>query len=256
VDDLLNLAENMASSSGANEALLDVLGLRFDQYPRSKTVRDRGGQPVDMPQAPFRYLESHDHSQLITFFGTDGDPLDPLGDQTRYYKVQPYAIALYTTRDVPMLWEGQEIAQNYTLPPGGNARIHFRRDLQWENFYETWGHALVRVCRRAGTLRAQVPALSSQESFYHNQESSPGDGILVYRRGSSSDAHVAVVALNFSDTDRVVQVPFPAPGSYREMLDDDVRSLTSAHYEVSIGSAGQHVPVNVPANYGLVFVRQ
>jgi 1,4-alpha-glucan branching enzyme len=253
VDDLLNLAEQMASSGQTNEALVDVLGVRFDPYPTSKTVQDRGGHAVDLPQAVFRYLESHDHSQLITFFGTDGDPLDPLGDQSRFYKVQPYAIAMYTSRGVPMLWEGLEIVQNYTLPPGGNARIHFRRDLQLENFYEAWGHALIRVCRQGGTLRAQYASLRSAESYYYNLQSNPADGILLYRRGSVSDLHVAVVALNFSDTSQMVQVPFPTAGTYREMMDDDVRT---GHFDVLIGARNQQIPVTIPANYGFILVRQ
>jgi 1,4-alpha-glucan branching enzyme len=253
VDDLLNLAEHMASSGQTNEALVDVLGVRFDPYPVSKMVQDHNGQPVDLPQSVFRYLESHDHSQLITFFGTDGDPLAPLGDQSRFYKVQPYVIALYTSRGVPMLWEGLEIVQNYTLPPGGNARIHFRRDLQWENFYEAWGHALIRVCRNAGTLRTQFGSLRSGESFYYHLESNPSTGILMYRRGAASDPHAAIVALNFSDNSQMAQVPFPTAGTYREMIDDDVRP---AHFDLAVSAANQTAAVTIPSNYGFVFVRQ
>ena len=106
----------------------------FSGYPLTKTVVDDKGNPVDMPVAPFQYLESHDHSQLIVFTGTDsGDPLSS-GNRNNFYRLQPFAIALYTAQGIPMLWEGQEFADDYPLPPGGDARIGLRRDMHWEYF--------------------------------------------------------------------------------------------------------------------------
>jgi hypothetical protein len=32
-----------------------------------------------------------------------------------------------------MLWEGEEIADDYNLPSGGDARIHFDRNTHWES---------------------------------------------------------------------------------------------------------------------------
>jgi hypothetical protein len=48
-----------------------------------------------MPVAPFQYLNSHDHSHLICFAATTGDGPIPSGDRTRFYQLQPFAIALY-----------------------------------------------------------------------------------------------------------------------------------------------------------------
>ncbi|MEH1787518.1 MAG: hypothetical protein V7L23_18575 [Nostoc sp.] len=45
----------------------------------------------------------------------------PFGDKSKYYKLQPFAIALYTCQGIPMLWQGQEFAENYFLP--NNARF-------------------------------------------------------------------------------------------------------------------------------------
>ena len=56
-----------------------------------------------------------------------------------------------------------------------------------------------------------------------------------------------MVFLNFSDGVRSIEVPFPKPGTYREMIDDGARS---APYEISIASANQMVRVDVPSNYG------
>ena len=40
----------------------------------------------------------------------------PRGRPQPFYKLQPHAIALYTLQGIPMLWQGQEFADNYTLP--------------------------------------------------------------------------------------------------------------------------------------------
>ncbi len=121
-------------------------------YPDSKTVHDIANNPVEMPVAPFQYLESHDHSQLICFVGElPGDV--PFGDRSKSYKLQPFAIALYTCQGTPMLWQGQEFADNYDLPGQGNGRICFRRDVNWEYYYDDFGVPLVRLYRNLGTLR-------------------------------------------------------------------------------------------------------
>jgi 1,4-alpha-glucan branching enzyme len=36
--------------------------------------------------------------------------------------MQPYAIALYTAKGVQMLWQGQEFAENWTMPDGTDPR--------------------------------------------------------------------------------------------------------------------------------------
>src|SRR5438105_6325179 len=46
-----------------------------------KTVNNAAGAPVDMPVAPFQYLESHDHSQLFVFAGTQGDGFFPRSEE-------------------------------------------------------------------------------------------------------------------------------------------------------------------------------
>ena len=58
-----------------------------------------------------------------------------------------------------MLWQGQEIADNYNLPDNGEARVHLRRDMHWEYFYDLDGQPLIRVYRRLGQLRKSSRAL-------------------------------------------------------------------------------------------------
>ncbi len=99
------------------------------------------------------------------------------------YKTQPYVIALYTCKGIPMLWHGQEFAENWSVPSGGLGRVLFSRLLHWEYFYDAQGKALIRLYRTMGTLRARYRALSGRGFFcYYNDPFHQREGIIAYRR--------------------------------------------------------------------------
>ena len=250
-DGLLNKAENMATFKYVDDDFAHLLDTRFIGYPERKTVHDIANQPIDMPVTPLQYLESHDHSQLITFFSPQ-QPNIPFADRGTWYKLQPFAIALYTCQGIPMLWQGQEFAESYILPSEGSARINFRRDIHWEYFYDDFGNPLVRLYRILGTLRHSYPALRSHESFYYNEQSRTHDGIVAYSRQSAAARQFAIVFLNFSDQPQSISVPFPEPGTYREMIDNDVRT---APFDITVSNANQYINVDVPSNYGYIFIK-
>jgi maltooligosyltrehalose trehalohydrolase len=243
-DNLLAKVEAMAGMGFVDDGFAHLLDVNFSGYPATKTVQDGNGNPVDMPVAPFQYLESHDHSQLIAFVA--GQPDAPMADRSRWYKLQPYAIALYTCQGIPMLWEGQEFADSYSLPNSGDARIHFRRNTHWEYFYDDQGGPLVRLYRILGSLRHAHPALRSRDSFYDNVNSRPSDGVIVYRRHSAPDNELALVFVNFSDQARTVSVPFPQPGVYQELIDGGP--------SITVTQPNQFVTVTVPSNYGRIYL--
>jgi 1,4-alpha-glucan branching enzyme len=211
-----------------------------------------------MPVAPFQYLESHDHSQLICFTDPSYDAGDPIpeGDRSQWFKLQPHAIALYTLQGIPMLWQGQEFADNYSLPNTGLARIHLERTTHWEYFYDSFGQPLISLYRRLGPLRRSTGALRGRDSFYYNQQSLQGNQVLIYSRhaaATTTDAESwALVTLNFGPSDSAVQAPFPVAGTWREMLD---ASFRAAPLEVTPGQAGQTIALTVPSNYGQVWVK-
>lgn len=252
---LLSKVEDMAAWRYADDAFAHLLDTRFSGYPQTRSVPNAGGDTVSMPVAPFQYLESHDHDRLIAFVSKSpgiGGPGDiEFGDRSLFWRLQPFAIALYTCEGVPMLWQGQEIAENYTLPAGGNARISFPRSVHWEYFYDDQGRTLVELYRVLGKIRRTCPALRSRDTFYFNTDSRPGDGILAYRRHSvSADGQpeqYAMVFLNFSDAERTVEVPFPAAGTYTELI-------RGAAPSVQVGSSGERHAVTVPSNYGAIYV--
>lgn len=260
-DELLNKVEGMAHFNFVDEDFAHLLDPRFVGYPDTKTVRDLAGTPVDMPVAPFQYLETHDHSQLISFVAqTQDDPNDvPFGDRSKFFKLQPFAIALYTCQGVPMLWQGQEFAESWTLPPSGRRRISFRREVHWEYFYDAPGSILVNLYRRLGVLRRQFRALRSRDLFYYNEQSNPAKKAIAYRRRATATAtqpeEIAMVFLNFSDDEFEFSVAFPKAGQYREMLDDTFRHARGEpSLEIKVANAGDPRTVLVPSNYGAIFV--
>jgi maltooligosyltrehalose trehalohydrolase len=252
-DDLLNKSEDMIKWNYTDANFAHLLDPNFSNYPATKTVNDSAGAAVDMPVAPFQYLETHDHSQLIVFAGTQSDGFFPPGDRSRFYKLQPYAIALYTLQGIPMLWQGQEFADNYNLPDSGSARIGLRRDTHWEFFYDGFGSPLIRLYRRLGLLRRTFPALRSRDSYFYYLQSLQGTQIIAYHRHAAATVttpeQYAMVLLNFADTAGTVTVPFPKVGTWKEMIDADIRVQTLA-----IPADGATQSVAVPSNYGCVFV--
>ncbi|HEU4414884.1 MAG TPA: alpha-amylase family glycosyl hydrolase [Candidatus Angelobacter sp.] len=256
-DDLLNQARDIVGGASVKDSFAHQLDPGFVGYPQTKTVVNAAGNPVDMPVAPFQYLSSHDHSHLIISAGLTGDGLLPFGDRSKFYLLQPLAIALYTLEGIPMLWQGEEFAENWELPDKGSARINLRRDTHWEYFYDEYGFALVRLYRRLGQLRRNQRALRSRESFYYFQQSLQGNQVLAYHRRAAPTAagaeDFAMVALNFGDAAADIQLPFPRRGVWREMLDDDVRSTPFA---INISAQGAAQRITVPSHYGWVLILQ
>jgi len=259
-DSLLHKARHMASHGGYvddNFALLLDPGFGAEAYPESKDASPAGDSPF--PVAPLQYLNSHDHSWLITSFGLE-PPLTPddirFGNRRNFFKLQPYAIALLASRGVPMLWEGEEFGENYAVAGGGALRISFLRGMHWEYFYDDEGLPVVRVYRRMGQLRRALPALRSREFFYFNTQSRPAEGVIAFERRASASGgqapQIVVVVLNFSDQDRTITLAAPAAGTYREMLDRINRGGTEM--DLLAPHANDPLTIAVPSNYGRVFV--
>lgn len=256
-DNLLNKAEDMAQHRYVDDTFAHLLDPYYSGYPAS---RDFNG--IQAPVAPFQYLNSHDHQHLIDSFGV-APGIGGLGDvefgiRANVAKLQPFAIALYTCQGIPMLWQGEEIAENYTLPQGGNARISFRRSMHWEYFYDQYGQQLVRLYRILARLRRQNRALRSRQSYYFNQQSNTSAGIIAYQRHAPATAtepeQNAIIYLNFSDTPQTINIPYPRAGTYREMIDDDGRA--PSHFDIIVSQDGDTVtlPYPVPSNYGYIFL--
>ncbi|HEV2148085.1 MAG TPA: alpha-amylase family glycosyl hydrolase [Longimicrobiaceae bacterium] len=213
-----------------------------------------------LPAAPFQYLESHDHSRFINRFGEQRlrDLLDqPYGDRGQFYRTQPYVIALYTCKGVPMLWHGQEFGENWSVPSGGLGRVLLSRPLHWEYFYDPMGKALIRLYRIMASLRSRYRALQSRGYlYYYDDPFHRRNGIVAYRRRAEprdgAPAEDMVVVLNFSDRDVDAWIPWPAAGSWRELIDEADGHRPS----VQVQQDGEWKPVRVPSSYGAVYLHQ
>jgi 1,4-alpha-glucan branching enzyme len=253
-DRLLNKVKDMAKNQYVDQEFVNILNPYAMEYPAS---RDFDGKQA--PVAPLQYLNSHDHEHLITSFGVKpgvGGPGDlEFGDRANTPRLQPYVIALYTCQGIPMLWQGEELAENYTLPPSGNARISTPRDMHWEYFYDQYGQELIRLYRTLARMRRQIPALRSREFINTPLQAAPEAMTVAYQRQTPTAENIpqqlAVVMLNFSNTDQCVTIPFSKAGTYREMINNDVRPQP---LEITVHNDGDTVQLVIPSNYGYVFV--
>src|SRR5205085_12621332 len=130
-DALLNKSSDMATWHYVDDGFVHILDPSFNGYPATKDGSPAGDQPFTV--APLQYLETHDHSRLIAGFGLEStNPKDlPLGQRNLAYKLQPFAVALYTCSGVPMLFQGQEFAENYVLTESGSTRVGIRRGVHF-----------------------------------------------------------------------------------------------------------------------------
>jgi 1,4-alpha-glucan branching enzyme len=252
-DGLLNKVRDMAQWKYVSDDFVHLLDPSFDGYPATKGAGDAGDQPF--PVAPFQYIETHDHSRFIASFGLDPTDTGELqfGLRDLFYKTQAYAIALMTAAGVPMLFQGQEFAENYVIPGDGDGRTGIRRGVHWEYFYDENGQPLVKLYRRLGKLRRSLPVLRGRSFFYYNTLSPLAEGVVVFRRdtGAGGTGQVAIVAINFSDSDRTLNLPLPVPGTYLEVLDAPNRQTPEQFIATS---TNQTASVTVPSNYGVILV--
>ena len=247
---LLDRARDMARWNYVDQHIAHQLDPQLIGYPTDYTNPATGDT---FPVAPFQYLESHDHRRFINEFGELAvrDLLgEAYGNRDRFFKEQPYVIGLYTGKGIPMLWQGQEFGENWGLTGGGLGRNLFERPLHWEYFYDQEGKALVRLHRILGALRRSRRALNARGSFYYfNLQEHLDQGVVAYHREADpapgQAAERLVVALNFSDRDADVWIPFPAAGQWAERIDG------TATVQVALG--GQGARVRIPSNYGAVY---
>jgi 1,4-alpha-glucan branching enzyme len=252
---LLDKARDMARWGYVNESYAHLLDPEFLGYPSAYTNPATGDT---LPVAPFQYVESHDHGRFVNEFGRLAltDLLgERYGDRSRFYKTQPHAIALYTAKGVPMLWQGQEFAENWGVPGGGLGRNLFGRPVHWEYFYDPAGKALVRLYRILGTLRRTLRSLKSRGHFYYYFDRDHlARGVIAYRREAPAappaGPEVVIVLLNFWDTDAEVWVQFPRAGTWVEQID----AAGGSSATVTVGTDGQWVKVTVKSNYGAVYL--
>ncbi|WP_406661675.1 alpha-amylase family glycosyl hydrolase [Methanolobus sp. ZRKC3] len=259
---LSDVAKNMA----VGDILLGDLGKellltdeRFDEmgYTGEKNVGDD-----TIPAMVVQFIESHDECRLFYMIqnqkdcgdtgfeyrnGLDGQP---------WWKLQPYAIALMTSVGIPMLWAGQEFAENTGLTEGGMVRVRGFRPLHWDYFYNVESSTdgatvlpLVNLYRKLGNLRRKHAALRATRENAREEYCNLEDKVLVYRRWKNEE--VLIIILNFSDQEREIPVPFGHTGIWVDILEASYDNVNEP-YSISVSDSSTHELVSIPANFGRI----
>ena len=206
-----------------------------------------------LPRTALQYLENHDHERFICNFGTYNvddaqNPLFQVGDRSRWFKLQPYLIALLTSKGVPLLWAGQEFCENYWVPDVGTARVSLLRPVRWDDFYDEAGRGTVSLVRKLLKLRRTSPQLRAGAHFFFNDWSRyQQQGLLLFAR-YDAEAY-SLVAVNTSDQDVWAPFWFPIAGDYVEELHGGALGLSDVR-------ALEETWLLVPSNYGRVWTHR
>ena len=209
-------------------------------YPAKEKINEDTIQ-----KSALQYIENHDHYRFVCNFRTisrDDNDLLKEGDRRYWYRVQPYLIAIMTARGIPLIWQGQELCENYCLPESGMGRVVMLRPMRWDYFYDPIGKRTIWLTRRLMKLRRKAQFLRGEHWFYDDPDRYQSRGLLLFSR-RAGDAF-SLVALNFTDSDQKAYFSFPLGGDYYEEI----------HGEDSFrAGAGEWLEICIPSNYGRIW---
>jgi pullulanase len=172
-------------------------------------------------KGPVTYIENHDHPTIVNKAG--GRPV--------WWKVQPYAIALFMCPGTPLIYNGQEFARDAWMPDSGAGRVA-PRPLDWSNAADTPGVAITWLFQKLIAIRIAHPALRSPnfypESYdpYFNSEgygANIDQDVVIFHRWGDDGAGGTdqfIIVCNFSSSDQFVDIPFPSNGEWTDLLND------------------------------------
>ena len=231
---------------GDRGRLFDLgLQLGLFGYPEQETTN---GELI--PKSALQYIENHDHERFLCNFGTynpdeAGNPLFQEGDRSRWFMLQPYLIALLMSKGIPLLWQGEEFAENYFLPDVGEGRVALLRPLRWDYFYDGSGQPIVTLIRKLLRIRRQRAHIRQGTYFFFNDwDRYQGRGVLMFSRYEG--AAYTLIGVNTSDADQTVPFWFPIGGNYLEELHGGSLNLNNV-------PSLQEFALTIPSHYGRIW---
>jgi pullulanase len=183
---------------------------------------------------PTLYLDNHDHSHVGWHVGAR-DVRDLQGASARWFKAQPFVIALFTSTATPLVRNGDEFSEEHFIPENdhGTGRRVSRRPLRWKMTGDPAGRPLVALHTVMARMRRDHAGLRSGRMYPDSWEewqtrfNPVGVGIdverqlVIYHRwdqlGDGTTENFVIV-LNFSDFDQPVSAPFPIDGRWTDLL--------------------------------------
>ncbi len=159
--------------------------------------------------------------------------------------LQPYLIALLMSKGIPMLWDGEEFAENYFLPDIGEGRVGLLRPLRWDYFYDGFGQPIVSLIRKLLRIRrARAHVRQGSYFFFNDWDRYQSRGVLMFARYAGS--RYTLVAVNTGEVDQTAPFWFPIAGDYSEELHGGSLNLTNI-------PALQEVGLTIPSHYGRIW---
>jgi maltooligosyltrehalose trehalohydrolase len=230
-----------------NAEAITQLGLRLglDGYP---AVAEHNADIL--PKSALQYIENHDHPRFVCNFGLweKDNILLQEGDRDLWYKLQPYLIGLLTAKGIPLLWQGQELGENYFIPQNGWGRVMLLRPVRWDYFYDPIGRAMIGLFRKLLALRqSQSQFRRGEHYFYNHFDHYQSKQVLLFHR--KEGLHFSLVALNFSDDTQWVPFTFKQAGDYQEML----HGAQDTTLNLAQVQAGDTHWLELPGNYGRIW---
>jgi pullulanase len=212
-------------------------------------------------KVPTLYLSNHDHSHVTWQAGARQNQ----GATGRWFKTQPFVIALFTSTATPMVQNGQEFGEEHFLPENdlGTGRRVVRRPLRWKMRADPIGGALLSLYRTMARMRLEHPALRGVHMYPDHQDdwqtrfNTAGVGVdaerqvVIYHRWEQVDDSTVenfVIVLNFSDSEQIVNVPFPLNGQWTDLLSGFTGTWSPTVVD-------QYLHVTVGSNWGHVFLK-
>jgi 1,4-alpha-glucan branching enzyme len=233
--------------AGGNRDAVAELGLRLGLVGYPSEVQHNEDK---LEKSALQYIENHDHPRFVCKFGVleKDNVLLQEGDRSKWYKLQPYVIGLLTCKGIPLLWQGQELGENYFVPHSGWGRVMLLRPVRWDYFYDPIGRSLVGLFRKLLALRRDCEELRRGEHFFYDHyDHYQSMGVLVSHR--KLDSTMSLLALNFSDQDQRVPFTFPQGGNFLEAL----HGKDDASLNLGPVLAGETRWLVVPGNYGRIW---
>ena len=199
------------------------------------------------------YLSNHDHSHVNWQAGAR----DNIG-AFRWYKTQPYLIALLTCPGAPMIQNGQEFGEDHRIPEDdqGTGRRVQPRPLHWKYLGDSIGKKLSGVYQQLIAIRKQHPALRSANFYpatweeWQTRFNSEGYGIdtekqvIIYHRwGNNGQGQLQrfIIVLNFSADIQHVSVPFSANGAWEDLLSGWKPTVQNNQLQLQLSAYWGHV---------------
>ena len=199
------------------------------------------------------YLSNHDHSHVTWQAGARSNE-----GSKKWYRTQPYAIALFTCPGTPMIQNGQEFAEDYWIMENdeGSSRRVQPRPLRWDYPYDKFGKPLLSLYNKLIKIRLQYPGLRSNNFYPDNWQNwqtqfnpegygvDVNSGIVIYHRWGDDGSCILekfIVVLNFSSQNRSLSVPFPDNGVWQDLMSNWQPTIINYRLNFEVGSNWGHV---------------